>query len=69
MGACTGEIILMFCACMFGFFCTPMGNAGAEAGCLITGSEFFHFTYGYMELMMAVGWVVGPPSAGMLQDG
>ena len=65
MGVTSGGIILMVCACMFGFFCSAYSVA-IEVGCIITGTRFFTFAYGYMQLMMAVGWVVGPPTAGYM---
>ena len=60
---CCGMII---CTCGFGFFHTAFGPIIAEYAILVTGPKRFNFAYGYVLVMMGLGWTVGTPAAGRL---
>ena len=55
---------MIICTCGFGFFHTAFGPIIVECAILVTGPKLFNFAYGYVLVMMGLGWTVGAPAAG-----
>ena len=60
----TSPVGMMICSCVIGFFLAAFGPTGAECACLILGPRLFNFGYGYLMVLMGVGWLMGAPAAG-----
>ena len=66
MGFWTSAVGMIICTCGFGFFHIAFDPIIAECAILVTGPKLFNFAYGYVLVMMGVGWTVGAPAAGRL---
>ena len=66
MGFWTSAVGMIISTCGFGFFHTAFGPIIAECAILVTGPKLFNFAYGYVLVMMGLGWTVGAPAAGKL---
>ena len=60
----TSPVGMMICSSVIGFFLAAFGPTVAECACLILGPRLFNFGYGYLMVLMGVGWLIGAPAAG-----
>ena len=60
----TSPVGMMICSSVIGFFLAAFGPTVAECACLLLGPRLFNFGYGYLMVLMGVGWLLGAPAAG-----
>ena len=60
----TSPVGMLVCSGVFGFFSASFGPVAAEVAYLITGPRLFNFAYGYLTVIMGLGWLLGAPAAG-----
>ena len=55
---------MVISTCLFGFFHTAFGPTVTECIFLVAGPDLFNFAFGYVLIVMGVGWILGAPAAG-----
>ena len=69
LGTWTSPVGLVISSCVFGFFHTAFGPTGSECIFLVAGPEQFNFAFGYVLIVMGIGWMLRAPAAGKWQPG